>query len=158
MLKDSRMAKVAPLHDLLNEKVQSFGVVHEDLSIDESMVPYFGRHSCKQFIRAKPIRFDYKLWVPASPTGLPYHVEIYEGKTDEPDDPLGTYILKNALKVCQQKNTHSVYFDNFFSSYQLVVYLNQAGFRATGTMRKNRIMKCPLTNVKDMKKKGTWVI
>ena len=55
MLKDSRMAKVAPLYDLLNVKLQSFGVVHEDLSIDESVVPYFGRHSCKQFIRAKPI-------------------------------------------------------------------------------------------------------
>ena len=60
MLKDSRMAKVAPLYNLLNVKLQSFGVVHEDLSIDESVVPYFGRHSCKQFIRAKPIRFSYK--------------------------------------------------------------------------------------------------
>ena len=129
MLKDSCMAKVAPLHDLLNEKVQSFGVVHEDLSIDESMVPYFGRHSCKQFIMAKPIWFGYKLWVLASATGLPYHVEIYEGKTDESDDPLGTCVVKNAL------------------------YLNQVGFRATGTMRKNRIIKCPLMDVKDMKKK-----
>ena len=55
MLKDSHMAKVAPLYDLLNEKLQSFGVVHEDLSTDESMVSYFGRHSCKQFIWAKPI-------------------------------------------------------------------------------------------------------
>ena len=35
MLKDSRMAKVAPLSDLLNEKLQSFGVVHEDLSVDK---------------------------------------------------------------------------------------------------------------------------
>ena len=24
-------------------------------SIDESMVPYFGRHGCKQYIRGKPI-------------------------------------------------------------------------------------------------------
>ncbi|CAI6371246.1 unnamed protein product [Macrosiphum euphorbiae] len=29
-------------------------------SIDESMVPYFGRHGCKQFIRGKPIRFGFK--------------------------------------------------------------------------------------------------
>ena len=51
MLKDSHMAKVAPLFDLLNEKLQSFGVVHEYLSTDKSMVPNFGWHSCKQFIR-----------------------------------------------------------------------------------------------------------
>ena len=99
-------------------------MVHEDLSIDESMVPYFGRHSCKQFIRAKPVRFGYKLWVLDSATGLPYHVEIHEGKTDESADPLGTCFVKNALKVCQQPNTHSVYFDNFFSSYEILVYLN----------------------------------
>ena len=30
------------------------------LSIDEQMVPYFGRHSCKQFIRGKPIRFAFE--------------------------------------------------------------------------------------------------
>ena len=61
--------------------------------------------------------------------------------------------MKNALKVCEQRNTHTVYFDNFFSSYQLLVNLNQMGFRATSTMRKERIMKFPLINVKDMKKK-----
>ena len=44
--------------------------VHEGLSIDESIVPYHGRHSCKQFISAKPIRFGCKLWVLASVTGI----------------------------------------------------------------------------------------
>ena len=57
-LSESRMAKVEPLYDLLNKKIQQFGIAHEDLSIDESMVPYYGRHSCKQFIRAKLIVSD----------------------------------------------------------------------------------------------------
>ena len=57
---DSRMAEVKPLYDLLNTKIVQFGIVHESLSIDESMVP-LGRHSCKQFMRAKPIRFTFKL-------------------------------------------------------------------------------------------------
>ena len=87
MLKDSRMAKVAPLYDLLNEKLQSFGAVHEDLSIDESMVPYFGWHSCKQFIRAKPIRFGYKLWVLASATGLPIMQKYMKEKLINPMIP-----------------------------------------------------------------------
>jgi len=26
------------------------------------MVPYYGRHSSKQFIRGKPIRFGFKMW------------------------------------------------------------------------------------------------
>ena len=45
--KDSRMAKVKQLYYLLNTKIVQFGIVHESLSVDESMVPYFGRHSCK---------------------------------------------------------------------------------------------------------------
>ena len=60
-LSEPRMAKVEPLYNLLNKKVQQFGIAHEDLSIDESIVPYYGRHSCKKFVRAKPIRFRYEL-------------------------------------------------------------------------------------------------
>ena len=59
-LSDTKMAKVEPLYNMLNDKFQQFGILHERLSIDESMVPYFGQHSCKQYIRAKPIRFGYK--------------------------------------------------------------------------------------------------
>ena len=32
-LSDSRMAKVEPLHNLLNQKFQSYGIFHEDLNI-----------------------------------------------------------------------------------------------------------------------------
>ena len=61
---------------LLNEKLKRFGVVHEDLSIDESMVPSYGRYSLKQFIRGKPVCFGYKLWVLARAIGFPNNVEI----------------------------------------------------------------------------------
>ena len=30
-------------------------------SVDETIVPYYSRHSCKQFIRGKPVRFGYKV-------------------------------------------------------------------------------------------------
>ena len=82
---ETNMAKVEPLYQLLNEKFQRYGIFHENLSINESMVPYFGRHSCKQFIRGKPIRFDYKIWMLASNTGVPYHVAVYQGREDRAD-------------------------------------------------------------------------
>ena len=132
-LSDCRMAKVKPLYDILNKKLRRFGVVHEDLSIDESMVPYYGRHSCKQFIRGKPIRFGYKLWVLASSTGLLYHFEIYEGKSPNAADiPLGEQVVKTALEICDNSVEHNVFFDNFFSSYKLLVDLDARRFRATG--------------------------
>ena len=74
-----KKAEVLSLHTILNEAFKKLRILHQNLSVDESMVPHFNRHSCKQFIRDKPIRFGFKLWVISSSTGLPYHVSIYEG-------------------------------------------------------------------------------
>ena len=41
---------------------KQYDVLHDLVSIDESMMPYYGSHSCKMFIKGKPIRFGYKLW------------------------------------------------------------------------------------------------
>ena len=57
--KGNKIAKVAPVYTSVNTTLAKFGVFHEDQSIDESTVPYFGRHSAKMFIRGKPIRFGY---------------------------------------------------------------------------------------------------
>ena len=77
---DSWVPKDEPLYNLLNQKLQFYGIFHEDLSIDESMVLYYGRHSWDQFIHAKPIRYGYKLCVLSSATGLLYNIEIYVEK------------------------------------------------------------------------------
>ena len=81
--KGSQMTKMKALYDLPNTKVVQFGIVHGSLSVDESMVPYFGHHSCKHFIKAKPICFGFKFWVLASSTGMLYHLHIYERKPIE---------------------------------------------------------------------------
>ena len=84
------------------------------------------------------------MWVLASATGLPYKIKIYQGKsTGDTDEPLGTCVVKKALEICENPKDHSVFFNNFFSSYQLITDLGTKGFRATGTMRNDRIMKCP---------------
>lgn len=152
-LGSNRMAKISPLYELLNQSLLMFGVLHESLSIDESMVPYFGKHPCKQFIRGKPIRFGYKCWVISSSCGLPYKVSLYEGKEDNQDKvPLGTRTVMNCLKVCEKPASHHIYFDNFFTSYDLVAELKVLGYRATGTIRQNRMKGCQLKTDKEMKK------
>ena len=119
----------------------------------------FPRHSCKQFIRAKPIRFGCKLSVLESTTGLPYNIEIYAGKSaNDTGELLGTRLVKNVLEFCERTSNHSVYFDNFLSSYQLLSDLDRKGFRATGTMSKDRVMKWPLIDMKQInrKEKGSY--
>ncbi|KRX30844.1 PiggyBac transposable element-derived protein 3, partial [Trichinella murrelli] len=60
------------------------------LSIDEGMVPYYGHHTCKMFIRGKPIRFGYKIWTMSSANGYPYALKIYAGRDErKKSEPLG---------------------------------------------------------------------
>ena len=51
----------------------------EHLSVDESMLPYYGRHSSKQRILGKPVRMGYKVWVLASSDGYVVQFEPYQG-------------------------------------------------------------------------------
>ncbi|CAG4962968.1 unnamed protein product [Parnassius apollo] len=64
-----KFAKLRPLFDELNKIFTEMAPLEENYSIDEAMVRYYGRHSCKQFIRGKPIRWGYKLWVGATRLG-----------------------------------------------------------------------------------------
>ncbi|KAJ8914014.1 hypothetical protein NQ315_012037 [Exocentrus adspersus] len=57
-----KFAKVRPLFTLLNQNFLRYAPKVENHSVDEAMVPYFGRHGCKQFIRGQPIHWGYKLW------------------------------------------------------------------------------------------------
>ena len=111
------------------------------------------RHSCTQFIRGKPIRFAYKIWMLASNTGLPYRVAIYQGKENggDSDKPLAYRVVTSSLSPCANPSDQHVFFD-FFSSYQLMKTLSEKGFKATGTFRADRTNGCPLKCVKEFKK------
>ena len=49
------------LFDMLNCNFKKL-FSESDQSIDESMIPYFGKHGTKQFICGKPIKFGFKVF------------------------------------------------------------------------------------------------
>ena len=57
-----RDKKRRPLFNQFQRSFKKHGKLKESLSIDESMIPYFGKHFAKQFISGKPIMFGYKMW------------------------------------------------------------------------------------------------
>ena len=71
--------KVSPLIKNLNEQCLL-------KYIGQSMVPYFGRHGGKQFMRNRPVKFGDKFWVAATPLGYVTKLYPYMGK-DENYDP-----------------------------------------------------------------------
>ena len=64
-----KFAKVRSLFDAINKTCLINYLPSQHVSIDESIVPYFGRHGAKQYIDSKAIKFGYKLWVMATPLG-----------------------------------------------------------------------------------------
>ncbi|XP_054708299.1 piggyBac transposable element-derived protein 3-like [Uloborus diversus] len=145
---NDKLYKVRPYLNLLNKKFQQFGVFSHNLSIDEQMIPYRGKHSAKMFLKGKPIRFGYESWTLASSDGYVFNFDIYTGKSTTANSSeyekfgLGGSVVMNLLKVIETPINHDIYFDNFFTSFPLLCHLKYLGFNATGTMRKNRIDNC----------------
>ena len=59
---DDRFYKVRPLFQLLNKASKDHNMnCKEYYSINEIMIPHYGRHRDKQYIRGKPVKFGFKL-------------------------------------------------------------------------------------------------
>ena len=151
---DDKWAKLRPLFDITNQNLIQFGLFSVHLSIDEQMVPYFGRHSCKMFIRRKPIRFGFKNWVLCSEDGYPFKIIPYQGKSSgAKDGPLGSRVVKELLEVVTDVRKHDVTFDKFFTSMNLLEELKELFIQATGTVKVNRLPGLPPPTIKQLEKK-----
>nr|CAI5851347.1 unnamed protein product [Callosobruchus analis] len=71
--------------------------------------------------------------------------------------PLGSKVVLQMLDVVAFPSDHEIFFDNYFASYSLMQTLKEKGFRATGTVRENRIKKCPLLPSNPIKKERSRI-
>ena len=46
---DDKLGKISPIYEEIGRNFRQFVFFHENLSIDESIVPYYGHHSAKMF-------------------------------------------------------------------------------------------------------------
>ena len=153
---NDKFGKLRPLLLMLNKRFATYQPNEQSLSIDESMVPYYGRHGTKQCIRNKPIRFVFKTWVLATSTGYVIQVDPYQGSSSSYNKSLGLgyCVVTNLLDVLPRNLPFTVTFDNFFTSLRLISDLALEGIGATGTLRANRLQNCPITPVKDLAKQS----
>ncbi|XP_035222613.1 piggyBac transposable element-derived protein 3-like [Stegodyphus dumicola] len=151
-----RSFKVKPLFAVLNNNFMKFGHFSANLRIDEMIVMYYSRNSLKQFILDKPIRFGYKRWALCGSEGYCYNFSLYCSKESDArnDTPLGRRFVMKLTQNIVNPSSYTLYFDNFFTSIYLLKSLGKQGFRATVTIRENRINhEFPLEESKSMRKK-----
>jgi len=155
-----KLSKLRPLFVMLNERFVQNWSIEQDISVDESMVPYYGRHSSKQFIRGKPIRFGFKVWCLNSRLGYLIQCDPYQGSSGSfnADLGLGGTVVSQLASTLPVGLPYRLFIDNFFTSPRLLDHLKTKNLSVTGTVRANRMENCPLKEADSLKKeaRGTF--
>ncbi|KAK3910814.1 PiggyBac transposable element-derived protein 3 [Frankliniella fusca] len=163
--RNDRYCKVRSLLNHMREKCLSIEQ-EEDYSIDETMVPYKGKFAgnLRQFIKTKPHKFGIKLFNLAGASGMVYDFLPYAGSstfynidfTDyEASLGVGAQIVIHLCRQIDNPESKAVFHDNYFSSIKLARYLLETHqLRSMGTIKSNRIEKCPLKSDKELTQEG----
>ena len=125
--------KIRPLIDLIRHHFHREAILSQDISHDEIMVPYKGRHSAKQYMKDKPTRWGFKLYGIGSTKGYLADFEPYMGKSYVMDlnnisceakellHTMGESSLAVVRLIVPYLNKHHiVHVDNFYLSIPLV--------------------------------------
>lgn len=161
--------RVRHIIDQFRKNILKFGFFRSSMSIDEMMVKSFARTVLKQFIRGKPIRWGIKLWGLATSDGYLLNLDLYCGKSSTVGGlllnkcALGSRVVLHMLddffiKTVKRKLAdYHVYFDNFFTSFDLVLHLKKLGLRCTGTIRENRVTEKVKNKIDKKADRGTFI-
>lgn len=152
MVENDKAWKLRPFMEKIREKCLKNFVPHQNLNYDESMVKYFGKHGCKQFIRGKPIRFGYKMWSLNTSFGYLVNFDIYQGKNPRSrgrelyDAVFGAcaspmIMFMEDLPKEKRELPYNLFVDNLFTGPNLLSFLRFRGYSGTGTVRENRLGK-----------------
>ena len=137
------LCKVRPLVDLLQDRFSAAYIPGKNISVDEGLVKFNGRLAFKQYMPLKPNKFGIKVWLLAdADTYFVPRYQIYLGKDRNNEElfkrkGLGYYVVWTLGEPYLDANRH-FFFDNFFSSVDLMKSLESRGTYACGTVRSNR--------------------
>ena len=102
------------------------------------MVKFKGRKFFRQFLPSKPIRYGFKLFTLAeSKTGYVWDFEVYTGKAAEAEQKHTQKVVLRLMVPLEGKG-YRVFTDNFYSSPELFLTLEDKKIHACGTVRNTR--------------------
>ena len=121
-------------------------------SIDEHMCKFKGKIIMRLHIKNKPIKWGFNIWFRcSSKSGYLYQFDVYLGKKSKTEFGLGESVV---LSLCENlKNSYCyVFFDNFFTSPNLMLKLFEVGIYPSGTIRSKQKHMPTLKADKQMKR------
>ena len=133
--------KVRKFPDQVTPKLESEYNPHENMSVDEAMIPFKGRLGFKQYMEDKPTKWGIKVFVLSDSTnGYVYRLQVYTGKNSD----LSTSEMGLSSKVVTELvrglegSSPKLYMDNYYTNSRLFLNLYDKSVGACGTARTNR--------------------
>ncbi|XP_060845357.1 piggyBac transposable element-derived protein 3-like [Rhopalosiphum padi] len=142
--------KIRPVLDILHNSFHSAISTSQNIAIDEMMVPFKGRSSLKQYLKSKPKKWGFKIWVQAGTNGYVHCFELYQGASKDKKSLFGP-IGDTVLKLCHSIHgeNHKLFMDNLFTTVPLLRKLKSLNIHVLGTLRLNRVTGIENYLVKD---------
>ena len=121
---------VRPAIDHLLTRFSDLYDPYQKVAVDEA-IPW--RSTLKQYMLLKAVKRGIKVWALAdSHNGYFHKFQVYTGKEGSGEKHLGQRVVKDLTQHLKGKH-HHVYFDNFFTSEQLLRDLAEDDIYACGT-------------------------
>lgn len=134
----AKLYQIRPFLDKIQENFKKKLKPSLSLAIDESMIKFKGRSAIKQYLPKKTIKRGYKVWMMADKSGYCYRFELYTGKIGKQvTKNLGEKVV-NTLTSDLDGKEHTMYFDNYFTSVNLMENLKSRIINACDVVNKTR--------------------
>lgn len=133
--------KLRPVMSMLHNSFHSAATPDEHVAVDEMMVPFKGRSSQKQYLKSKPKKWGFKIWVLANANGYVNCFELYQSSSKialrSDFGSIGDTVLRISHSITG--NYHKLFMDNLFTTLPLIRHLRTQKILVLGTLRLNRV-------------------
>ena len=141
---EDKLAPIREIFDEINKLLLKYYTPHEYLTVDEQLVPFWGRCPFKQYLPSKPDNYGMEIfWVCDAKTFYPLKPKPYSGKQGNAPQPGLAQNVVLGLSAPFNNTGRNIPMDNYFTDMALAINLLQNGLTLVGTVRKNKTFLPP---------------